>query len=129
MDQALGEWPVSYHGTNINSANSIIRTGFKVGPRELFGKGIYTSHSLEMVDRLYAKEFTYNGKTYKVVMQNRVNPDQLNGHLQIIPASQTGVGADYWLSPEQYGAVNVRPYGILIREVPTMPIPTVNFYR
>ena len=87
MDQDLREWPVAYHGTNINSANSIIRTGFKLGPRALYGEGIYTSPSLEMVDWLYAQEFTYNGKTYKVVLQNRVNPYQL----QIIPASQTGV--------------------------------------
>ena len=116
-EEAPGEWPVSYHGTNMTNAKMILKEGYKPGPRALYGKGIYTSPSLEMVERLYAQEFTHQGKTYKMVLQNRVNPDQRNGHLQIIPASQTGVGADYWLSPAQ-SAGNVRPYGILIREVP-----------
>lgn len=115
--EAPGEWPVSYHGTNMTSANLIVKDGYKPGPRAMFGKGIYTSPSLDMVERLYAQQFTYNGKTFKIVLQNRVNPDQRNGRLQIIPAANTGVGADYWLSPAQ-GTVDVRPYGILIREVP-----------
>lgn len=109
-EQATGEWPVSYHGTDIMRANQIAKVGFKPGPRALFGKGIYTSPSLEMVEKLYAHEFKHEGKSYKIVLQNRVNP---NG-LQVIPASQTGVGADYWLS--QSGD-NVRAYGVLIREV------------
>lgn len=73
-------------------------------------KGIYTSPSLEMVEKFYAQEFTHEGKSYKIVLQNRVNP---NG-LQVIPASQTGVGGDFWLS--QRGD-DVRAYGVLIREV------------
>lgn len=115
--EAPGEWPVSYHGTNMTSAKLILKDGYKPGPGAKFGLGIYTSPSLEMVQRLYAQEFNYSGKTYNIVLQNRVNPDQSNGHLQIIPASDTGVGADYWLSSAQ-DAVDVRPYGILIREVP-----------
>ena len=114
-EEAPGEWPVSYHGTNVKSAKMILIEGFRPGQRQLFGKGIYTSPSLEMVERLYAQEFTCEGKTYKIAFQNRVNPDQRNGHLQIIPASQTSAGADYWLSPG--GTADVRPYGILIREV------------
>ncbi|XP_044174065.1 uncharacterized protein LOC122957778 [Acropora millepora] len=114
--EAPGEWPVSYHGTNMSSANMILREGYKPGPRALYGKGIYTSPNLEMVQRLYAQEFTHGGKTYKIVLQNRVNPDRRNGHLEIIPASKTGVGADYWLSPAY--DKDVRPYGVLIREVP-----------
>jgi len=111
--QASGEWPVSYHGTNISSAEKIVEEGYKPGPRAKFGIGIYTSPSLEMVERLYAQEFSYDGKTYKIAFQNRVNPDR-NGHLKIISASQTEVGADYWLSPKRD---DVRPYGILLREV------------
>ena len=114
--EARGEWPVSYHGTNMSNANMILKEGYKQGPRALYGKGIYTSPNLEMVQRLYAQEFTHGGKTYKIVLQNRVNPDRLNGHLEIIPASKTGVGADYWLSPAYDN--DVRPYGVLIREVP-----------
>ena len=112
--QARGEWPVSYHGTDMKSAEKIVEEGYKPGQTELFGKGIYTSPSIEMVERLYAKPFTYDGKTYKIAFQNRVNPDP-NGHLIIIGASQTGKGADYWLSPKDNN--DVRPYGILLREV------------
>ena len=114
--EARGEWPVSYHGTNMSNANMILKEGYKQGPGALYGEGIYTSPNLEMVQRLYAQEFTHGGKTYQIVLQNRVNPDRRNGHLKIIPASKTGVGADYWLSPAYDN--DVRPYGVLIREVP-----------
>ncbi|CAH3185875.1 unnamed protein product [Porites evermanni] len=114
--ESSGEWPVAYHGTNMSSAKLILKEGYKPGLRALFGKGIYTSPSLEMVEKLYAQEFTCKGKTYKIVLQNRVNPDQKNGRLEIIPASETGAGADYWLSPVGHTS-DVRPYGILIREV------------
>lgn len=100
----------------MSNANMILKEGYKPGPGGLYGKGIYTSPNLEMVDRLYAQEFTHGGKTYIIVLQNRVNPDCRNGRLEIIPASKTGVGADYWLSPAYN--MNVRPYGVLIREVP-----------
>lgn len=109
-EQASAEWPVAYHGTNLMRANQITSEGFKPGPRCMYGKGIYTSPSLEMVEKLYAQEFTHEGKSYKIVLQNRVNPKSL----KVIPASQTGVGADYWLSPS---GNDVRPYGVLIREV------------
>ena len=112
--QASGEWPVSYHGTDMSSAEKIVKEGYKVGPGKKFGEGIYTSPSLEMVKRLYAVEFTYDGKRCKIALQNRVNPDR-NGHLEIISASQTEVGADYWLSPNKD---DVRPYGVLVRKVP-----------
>ena len=126
-NEVCGEWPVSYHGTDMGSAEKIVKEGYKPGPRDLFGVGIYTSPSLEMVERWYAKNYFYDGKTYKIAFQNRVNPDR-NGHLKIISASQTGVGADYWLSPI---GKDVRPYGILIREVlqtksqsnPFSPVP------
>ena len=109
-EQATGERPVSYHGTDLMRANEIAKVGFKPGPRALFGKSIYSSPSLEMVEKLYAHEFTHGGKSYKIVLQNRVNP---NG-LQVIPNAQTGVGADSWLS--QSGD-DVRAYGVLVRKV------------
>ena len=114
------EWPVSYHGTAMESVDRILAEGYRPGPRQLYGKGVYSSPSVEMVAKLYAKEFQHEGKSYKVLLQNRVNPDQLNGHLKVVPASVTGVGADYWVAPKQdpQGEVyDVRPYGILIREV------------
>lgn len=107
--QAWGEWPVSYHGTNVRFANNIIKEGFKPGPRAKFGEGIYSSPSLEMVEKNYAKEFIHNGKIYKIAFQNRVNPYRLN----IVPASMTNAGADYWLSEEG----DIRPYGVLVKEI------------
>ena len=87
--QASGEWPVSYFGTDMSGAEKIVKEGYKVGPRALYGPGIYTSPSLEMVERLYAQPFDLDGKRYKIALQNRVNPD----HVEIISASQTGAGA------------------------------------
>ena len=102
---------MSYHGTDRDSAEKIVEEGYKIGPRALYGPGIYTSPSLEIVERLYAVEFTHDGKRCKIALQNRVNPN----HLKIISASQTGVGAEYWRSPNKD---DVRPYGFLVREVP-----------
>ena len=48
-------------------------------------------------------------------MQNRVNPNLSDGSLVIIPASETGVGSDYWVSPKQdteHGIYDVMPYGV-----------------
>ena len=84
---------MSYHGTDMSSAEKIVNEGYKPGPRAKFGRGIYTSPSLEMVERLYAQEFSYDGKRYKIAFQNRVNRDP-NGHLVIISASKTEAGAD-----------------------------------
>ena len=82
------------------------KRGYKPGSKAVFGRCIYTSPDLEMIERLYTREFNYQGKTYKIVFQNRVNP----GHLQIIPAAQTTVGADYWLPRWGYAA-DVHTYG------------------
>ena len=109
---ASGEWPVSYHGTKIEFVPSITKQGLQPGPNALFGKGIYSSPSIEMVEWMgYAKDFKHNGKVYKVALQNRVNPFPL----RVIPAQCTGAGADYWLS--QSG--DIRPYGVLIKEFAT----------
>ena len=70
------------------------KRGYKSGSKAVFGRCIYTSPDLEMIERLYTREFNYQGKTYKISFQNRVNPV----HLQIIPVAQTTLGADYWLS-------------------------------
>lgn len=119
-DSVSGEWPVSYHGTYMESVKNIYDQGYKPGPRDLYGRGVYSSPSLDMVGKLYAQKFEYGGQTYAVAMQNRVNPNVSDGSLVIIPASRTGVGADYWVSAKQdpdHGVHDVRPYGILLRQV------------
>lgn len=105
-----GEWPVSYHGTEHSSAMSIAQKGYDLskGTRFAYGSGVYTTPDINTAAR-YASPFPYNGKNYEIVLQNRVNPKTLkkiNTHLQ-------GEG-EYWLSPNEE---DVRPYGILIREV------------
>lgn len=117
-EQAQGEWPVSYHGTNMESAKAIMGKGYKIGPRARFGKAVYSSPSLEMVERYYAAEFRFKGNTWKIALQNRVNPAP--DRLIIIPTDQTGHGAEYWLSPKQdsdESVHDVRPYGILFKKL------------
>ena len=108
-EEALNEWAVSYHGTKAEHVGNIIKEGFKPGPREMFGSGVYSSPSPKIVEDLFAQEFRYEGRDYKIAFQNRVNPDRV----KIIPASETGVDAEYWIS--QKG--DIRPYGVIICEV------------
>lgn len=105
-----GEWPVSYHGTSQNNAMSIARMGYELskGKRFLFGHGVYSTPEIAVAAQ-FAATFEYRGKRYEMVMQNRVNPQTLNR----IAAHRTGNG-EYWLSPNDE---DVRPYGILVREV------------
>lgn len=117
-ESASGEWPVSYHETNFESAKKIAELGYKAGPRAAFGKGVYSSPSLDMVEKYYAQSFSFEGKTYLIVFQNRVNPDVAGGRLVVIPAAENRSGADYWLSPKHNVEKNIhdiRPYGILLR--------------
>ncbi|XP_048090933.1 uncharacterized protein LOC125288529 isoform X1 [Alosa alosa] len=115
---APGEWPVSFHGTTIDGAKGIIQSGYKTGPREAYGRGIYSTPDIDVAERDgYAKTFTSKntGKTYKIVLQNRVNPE----HRKIC------VKENYWLVPVPGGTsaerereiVNsaIRPYGLLLK--------------
>ncbi|CAD7702198.1 unnamed protein product [Ostreobium quekettii] len=107
---ADGEWPVSYHGTERTAAGSIVHVGYALskGKRCAFGRGVYSTPDVEVAAR-YAKKFRCGGRCFELVMQNRVNPTSLVK----IDASRTGVG-EFWLNPAE---TDVRPYGILIREV------------
>lgn len=115
-----GEWPVSYHGTGLEGAQGIIQTHFKAGDSQAYGRGIYSSPDITVAEE-YAKskKFTSqkNGKTYKVIMQNRVNPK----NRKIIE------GKNFWLVPIPEGTSadkekeivesSIRPYGLLLKEV------------
>lgn len=114
-ESSASEWPVSYHGTSMEHVSEIVKHGYKIGSRNMYGKGVYSSPSLEMVEKQYAQKFTFGGVNYKVALQNRVNPDP--SHLEIVDKSDTGAGADYWvckLHDPDKGVYDVRPYGILI---------------
>ncbi|XP_068080789.1 uncharacterized protein [Danio rerio] len=113
-----GEWPVSYHGTTVEGATGIVKTHYKAGPRQQYGRGIYSTYDLEQASG-YSREFRSkkNGRKYRVIMQNRINPEM----------RQVCGRKDYWLIPIPDGTSpgeereivekSIRPYGILIKEV------------
>ncbi|KAH8765611.1 hypothetical protein BGZ57DRAFT_531578 [Hyaloscypha finlandica] len=101
---APGEWPVSYHGTGYHNCLSIADEGFKLakGVRFAYGRGIYSTPNVATAE-MYAKEFTSkDGGKYKVVIQSRVNPANLNKF------------GDYWVSPRDE---DLRPYGLCIKKI------------
>ncbi|CAB4492007.1 unnamed protein product [Rhizophagus irregularis] len=99
------EWPVTYHGTKKEFANNIAEKGFLLSEckRFAYGRGIYSTPEVDIAEE-YATEFTHENVDYKVVFQNRVNPE---GLLKV--NSNT-----YWITPEEE---NIRPYGLCIKEV------------
>ncbi|XP_071956450.1 uncharacterized protein [Antedon mediterranea] len=114
-----GEWPVSYHGTKMRQEGAVVVKEFRGGELEYIN-GVYSSPSLAMIDEFYAQIFEFEGKSYKIALQNRINPDIAGGHLKIIPKERTEVGADYWVSPMEDRTekiYDVRPYGIIIKQV------------
>jgi len=98
-----GEWPVSYHGTSSYNAKSIADEGFRLskGKRFVHGPGIYTTPNVKVAEA-YATAFYADGVKYKVVVQNRVNPDTLQRF------------GEYWLSPKDE---DIRPYGLCVKRV------------
>ncbi|XP_075255917.1 uncharacterized protein LOC142348443 isoform X2 [Convolutriloba macropyga] len=101
-----GEWAVSYHGTNRQAAASIVNSGVfdhSKSKRQLFGKGIYST-PYPFIAEKFATEFIYAGKTFKLLMQNRVD------------MSRTTLENDnmyYVTQDDRY----IRPYGLLFKEV------------
>lgn len=102
---------VAYHGTGLHNTRSIAEDGFLLskGKRFRFGQGIYTTPDIAVAE-LYASEFTANGNTYKVVIQNRVNPK----NVKIISGSDTGIGGSYWITEKEK---DIRPYGICVKKI------------
>ena len=99
-----GEWPVSYHGTKKDAAQKIVDGGYKVGPRALYGKGVYSTPYPKIAEDGYAVKFKCKGKDYKIILQNRVNM-----------AGTKEVNDDkYFVTAKEK---DIRPYGILYKEV------------
>lgn len=115
-----GEWPVSYHGTGLQEAKGIIQSYYQAGKGKVYGRGIYSSPDISVAST-YArvKQFTsqMDGKTYRVILQNRINPAKR----KVIQRN------DYWLVPVPEGTSSdqeriivesaIRPYGLLLQEV------------
>ncbi|XP_062276697.1 uncharacterized protein LOC133981853 [Scomber scombrus] len=113
-----GEWPVSYHGTSKKGAEGIISGYYKPGAGQAYGRGIYSTPYIDEAV-YYTKTFTSNstGKTYQVVLQNRINAVYRQKHNN----------DKYWLVPISAGTspaneqdiveMTIRPYGLLLKEV------------
>ncbi|GBC05257.1 hypothetical protein RclHR1_06130008 [Rhizophagus clarus] len=108
-NSAQNEWPVSYHGTAIHNCKDIAEEGYDLckGKRFAFGHGIYSTPDID-VAYSFAIKFTHEGDDYRVVFQNRVNPNSLIR----VSKEETKVG-EYWISPNDK---DVRPYGICIKK-------------
>ncbi|XP_051246902.1 uncharacterized protein LOC127358058 [Dicentrarchus labrax] len=126
-------WPVSYNGHNMDGSLGIILTrggnpadepGFleaaanSLLTEETKGRGVYSTPDIKTAEK-YCKKFKskVDGKTYKVVLQNRINPKKR------VKCQRE----DIWLVyvPEGSNDVktraivqeSVRPYGLLVKKV------------
>ncbi|CAB4488143.1 unnamed protein product [Rhizophagus irregularis] len=106
---ATNEWPVSYHGTARDKCKLISQVGYDLAKckRFLFGNGIYSTPDIDIAYQ-FATRFTHDGDNYKVVFQNRVNPNSLVK----VSKEETGSG-EFWISPKND---DLRPYGICIKK-------------
>ena len=101
----VGEWPVSYHGTDKGFAPAIAKKGFKLDKdkRCQFGRGIYTTSDPDIAEQ-YAEIFEYKGHKYKVIIQNRVN----------MKTTEAVQDKKYYVT---FTEDDVRPYGLLFKKV------------
>lgn len=104
---AVGEWPVSYHGTSEHNASSIADEGYKLakGRNFNYGYGIYSTPSIRTAEQ-FGKAFWVGKRRYKVILQNRVNPACLT--------KEKGPKKDYWISARDE---DIRAYGLCIKQI------------
>ena len=74
-----------------------------------FGKGLYSTPDID-VAATYAITFKYEGKEYKMVLQNRVN---MSGTKEVAK-EKTGAGAEFYVTSSSN---NLRPYGVCVKEI------------
>ncbi|KAH7697315.1 hypothetical protein AAVH_35603, partial [Aphelenchoides avenae] len=107
---AAGEWQVAYHGTSYQNLSAIVKNGFHLskGKRMAYGKGIYCSPD-PTVAKEYATPFTEKGKTFRAILQVRVDPSRRAS------VNKDHLGREYWLVPD---GTAIRSYGVCIYEGP-----------
>lgn len=126
-------WPVSYNGQNMDgslgiilthsgepsdepsfleaAANSLVTEGIR-------GRGVYSTPNVKMAEK-YCRKFKskVDGKTYKVVLQNRINPKKRRRcqredvWLVYVPEGSTDVQTRVIVQE------SIRPYGLLLKPV------------
>ena len=86
----------------------ITEDGFELrkGKRFKFGKGVYSTPTPSVAEK-YAKVFEHEGKKYKLIFMNRINPDFTR------EIEEPRIGTYYITSDE----TQIRPYAILIKEI------------
>ena len=97
------EWPVTYHGTKSPLFNKICSEGYRIGPGNRYGSGIYSCPLIEHVTG-YAPKFSFEGANYIGVLQNKVNP-------KAVSIQCTG---NIWVCPNP---ANIMPYGLCVKKV------------
>lgn len=98
-----GEWPVAYHGTNLDGLRGICSDGFDIVKlkRFLYGKGHFTTPFMSIAEK-FAQETKVNGSRIVFIIQSRVNPRK------IIKRNDN----KYWILPNNQ---DLRPYGICFK--------------
>ena len=106
LHSSKGEWPVCYYGTRVKMFQTIAQNGY-CGLREVklqggkSPRGICCSPFIGVAAQ-YAEKFSYEGRTYQLVFQNRVSDERLIKSFW------------YWTQPH---GENVRPYAVCVRPV------------
>lgn len=126
-------WPVSYNGHNMDGSLGIIlahrgdpsdepefldAAASALVNQDTKGRGVYSTPDIKVAEK-YSKQFksTVDGKTYKVVLQNRINPTKRN------TCQREGVWLVYvpeGLNDVQVRALvqeSIRPYGLLLKQL------------
>ena len=98
-------WAVSYHGTNKQSAEEIVKTKYDLskGKRFNFGRGIYSTPEPSIAEK-FSEAFKYQGRWYKVILQNRVNMEDTKYIAE----------KEFFLTKNPN---NIIPYGILYKKL------------
>ena len=108
-ESVAGEWPVSYYGTKIGGAVRRVTPGFdNHGQRLEYGRGFFSTPDPAEAER-YAVDFHWEGRSFKLMLQTRVNM----ADTQVVSDSKRA-GIEYFVTASQG---NIRPYGILVKEM------------
>ena len=102
---SVDSWAVSYHGTNRQSVEGIVKTNYDLGKGKRFhyGRGIYSTPDPRIAEK-FSKPFQYQGNWYKVILQNRVNMED----------TELIAEKEYFLTKSPNKII---PYGILYKKV------------
>ena len=105
--EGKNEW--AYHGTKVDNIESILKNGFRVGPGNVFGNGVYSTPDISIAE-FYSSLFTSptTGKQYKIVLQNRVKPSAI-----VDCSNMSSYSKDYWLVKD---GKDIRAYSICVKE-------------